>query len=603
MSSLANQQINSSYNGILQIPGGITNALQTVQDGNGNSTGLQISTTSVNVPISNNYVASVADLRAVSSSQVTFIFVESYYGVGPDGGGGNYEVISLTSSGYTDNGGTIIIANDGAVWKLISTNKISVKQFGAKGDGSTDDTSAFASALSNVNNLYIPLGKYVITNQLTKTFDTTVTQVSNGFSITGDGMGASQIVFRNGSGLTLNLNGAPGMTVEQLSFLADQTSGTAIYVTETIGAAQETTITFRDIEVTPLLGLHDPARNWIKGIVVDKVRFVRFDNCRLSNGHVGRTAASTTYGISITSTTSQANIAYVGTGNWITGFNYGLYSAGWIEGIYWFGGEIWGCDWPVYADRTGATFAGAFRFDSVHMSGGNDVFTAIYAAAVGVSNCDFYRGSATGTPASTNVLSLVNCQSCQVTGNKIEDAYIAANSTGVLISSSKDVSVSGNTIRNINGSGVKLTGTVDLVNVGANTFYGDAVAMSIGVQSASATTNCYVGINSYENVGTYVYDPTYSIDSAVAFKTSAVVTLGTGTSPAASTNITIPAGYFFAPPRKVVLTSAAWDDLMLSYDFSNGSTTATNLVVIARNVTGTNIPLNFSTRINVIAYQ
>ena len=603
MSNLSTQQINASFPGLLQVPGGITSTLQTVQDGNGNNTGLQISSTSVNVPISNNYVSSINGLRSVNSSQVSFIFVESYYGLGPDGGGGNYEVISSTSTGYVDNGGTIIIANDGAVWKLISTNKISVKQFGAKGDNTTDDTNAFISALNNVNNLYIPLGRYVITSQLTKTFDSFATQISNGFSITGDGMGASQIIFKNGSGLTLNLNGAPGMTIEQLSFLAYQTSGTAIYVTETIGIPQETTITFRDIEIAPLLGMHDPSNHWINGVVVDKVRFVRFDNCRLSNGDTGRSATSSTNGILITSTTSQANIAYTGTGNWITQFNYGLKSTGWIEGIYWFGGEIWGCDWPVYIDRTGSTFAGTFRFDSVHMSGGNNVFTAIYSAAVGLTNCDLFRGSASGTPSSTKVLNLVNCESCQITGNKIQDPYSVASSSGIVVETSNDVSISGNTIRGINGAGITLIGTVDTVNVNSNTFYSDSVAMAVGVYSASSTTNCYVGVNSYKNVGTYVYDPTYSINSAVVFKTSAVVTLGTGASPVASVSIAVPSGYFFAPPREVCLTSAAWDNLSLSYDFSNASTTATNIVVIARNVTGANIPAGFSTRINVIAYQ
>ena len=45
MANLGPQKINLSYDGLLQVPGGITASLQSVTDGNGNSTGLQISST------------------------------------------------------------------------------------------------------------------------------------------------------------------------------------------------------------------------------------------------------------------------------------------------------------------------------------------------------------------------------------------------------------------------------------------------------------------------------------------------------------------------------------------------------------------------------
>ena len=51
MSNLSSQQINQSFAGLLQIPGGITDALQWVQDGNGNQTGLQISKTSTGTAV------------------------------------------------------------------------------------------------------------------------------------------------------------------------------------------------------------------------------------------------------------------------------------------------------------------------------------------------------------------------------------------------------------------------------------------------------------------------------------------------------------------------------------------------------------------------
>ena len=47
MSNLGPQQINESYPGLLQVPGGITTVLQTVTDGLGVSTPLQLSTTEI----------------------------------------------------------------------------------------------------------------------------------------------------------------------------------------------------------------------------------------------------------------------------------------------------------------------------------------------------------------------------------------------------------------------------------------------------------------------------------------------------------------------------------------------------------------------------
>jgi hypothetical protein len=47
MSDLANQKINLSYSGLLQIPGGLTASLQAITDGNGTASALQLSTTGI----------------------------------------------------------------------------------------------------------------------------------------------------------------------------------------------------------------------------------------------------------------------------------------------------------------------------------------------------------------------------------------------------------------------------------------------------------------------------------------------------------------------------------------------------------------------------
>lgn len=76
-------------------------------------------------------VDSVAELRTLSSLTYNQVFVTGYYTKG-DGGGGLYYLDAADTSSL-DNGGSILVASDGARWKLyISNGQVSVKQFGAR---------------------------------------------------------------------------------------------------------------------------------------------------------------------------------------------------------------------------------------------------------------------------------------------------------------------------------------------------------------------------------------------------------------------------------------------------------------------------------------
>ena len=77
-----------------------------------------------------------------------------------DGGGAYYEI---TNESLTPDDITIIELNNGLYAKLIYQDKMNIKQFGAKGDGVSDDTTFVKKAFSKSGyTIYVPKGTYVM---------------------------------------------------------------------------------------------------------------------------------------------------------------------------------------------------------------------------------------------------------------------------------------------------------------------------------------------------------------------------------------------------------------------------------------------------------
>lgn len=98
------------------------------------------------VVINTAVVNSIVALKAIDKTQVSYCTTKGYYAAG-DGGAGEYWYDS-TDTTSTDNGGSVIVATDGARWKLIHSSRIHVKQFGARGSGAGDSYAAITAALT-----------------------------------------------------------------------------------------------------------------------------------------------------------------------------------------------------------------------------------------------------------------------------------------------------------------------------------------------------------------------------------------------------------------------------------------------------------------------
>ncbi len=113
-------------------------------------------------------------------STTTILQTEGYTSVS-DGGGALYVRSNSDAGLYAG-----VTSADGSFWRVVRTPGISVKAYGAAGDGATDDTAALQAAITASLNsaIYFPTGTYKITSGLTST---------DAIRMYGDGMSASII--------------------------------------------------------------------------------------------------------------------------------------------------------------------------------------------------------------------------------------------------------------------------------------------------------------------------------------------------------------------------------------------------------------------------
>jgi hypothetical protein len=174
-------------------------------------------------------VDNIEDLRDLSKLGTPKAFVFGYYEKGDGGGGAYYYDSSDTTS--VDNGGTVIVATDGGRWKLKHDGRVSVKQFGAKGNCfegvGNDDTLPIQTAINSMpfgGVVYAPQGQYKTTAKLL---------MKTGVSLIGDGYWNSSALLREGvtsiyavhtGAAILSLKGAIGCTVSDISLQGSQTA-------------------------------------------------------------------------------------------------------------------------------------------------------------------------------------------------------------------------------------------------------------------------------------------------------------------------------------------------------------------------------------------
>ncbi|CAJ0710722.1 glycosyl hydrolase family 28-related protein [Ralstonia thomasii] len=192
----------------------------------------------------NRIVDSISALRGLSKATYNRAFVTGYYAA-HDGGGGAYQY-DPNDTTSTDNGGTIIVASDGGRWKLQYTGPISLKQFGCKIDGATDDTTAIQAAVTALasGDLYHPGGTCVISS----------INITTALKLIGAGPKSSIIKTNSATLDVLNCTGV-GIVIEKIGFDTSVTRTAGAFVRFQSACSQ---VTLRDFAMSNyFVGIRD----------------------------------------------------------------------------------------------------------------------------------------------------------------------------------------------------------------------------------------------------------------------------------------------------------------------------------------------------------
>ena len=178
--------------------------------------------------------------------------------------------------------------------KWVGPYEFNVKDYGATGDGTTDETTTFQATISAMNvssaprtTLRIPSGTYVLSSKLAWT----LASQTNGLSIVGDGRGSTILKWTNSDGgiqITMvypqqeGINNQSPIVVSGVTFVTTYASGgTGLEVIGATSSRQADGVTLQDctfhtwlVNGTPTYGY------WTNGAAFDSNLYQQIRNCQ-----------------------------------------------------------------------------------------------------------------------------------------------------------------------------------------------------------------------------------------------------------------------------------------------------------------------------------
>jgi len=420
-------------------------------------------------------------------------------------------------------------AGTGAVDTDVETKlreSVSVKDFGAVGDGVADDTVAIQAALNTGKRVYIPAGDYLCSSQLTSTFS---------LNIHGDGGEESKLVWGStattvGVILDYSSTGNASVSIERLGFYRtnDEQGGTAIEINGVDGGgypnAQRGFI--RDVNIGQF-ERNDATSRFDVGIYTTNVSGLLIENVV----YVGTAALVPTtqkYESIFLWQDDDDNNTEVSAHHYVSNCQatktHKAIKASSSEGMYVTGCRFYNVDYGVEYDNAGQVsvanptgFAPRFTFSGGHVSAKIRCFKITYGAGCGISNNNLLF-SESSDPYDFQFVELVNTGGTIIQGNEFgsnnidvhhitldasTDNNISNNLFNNTTTNNPDYSVA-NYIRSINNSSYNLVANNLFRYDTPTNIYNDSTSSTclvngtlvvrgiIGDQSISATTDTLI---------------------------------------------------------------------------------------------------------------
>jgi hypothetical protein len=435
-----------------------------------------------------------------------------------------------------------------------------VRDFGAKGDGATDDSAAVQAAFNKAANggdIWFPVGTYLLNSAIAQTI------VAGGITVRGAGPEVT-ILRCNASGISLTLPANSWATVEDLSIInnAGTTQGTGIAIT---APNQSTYVALRNLE---LCGNVTASTGWQTAVSLINIGNPMLHAIRILAPNGTASAGATGIYYSGTATGSLYATGFKITSSLIQGGQYGLSIGPCVQGVYVIGTDIIGNDYGVYwpassgaqewlvvgvGSHTNCTTRGILATnvgwvavtDTLHIRFGSAAANWAAIDCEGCNNIAIQANNIYGNGGSNteNAIILADCtgQPATVTGNVI----------GAIGSVRPAIAVSGNTgnLSCVGNSGNGILGGFisDTTGLTTNQYLGN---LSNGISDASYTGGVFKvsgGLSASAGIVGTTTNNNANAGSVGELVTS-VVSAGFAITTATSTNITT-----------ISLTAGDWD--------------------------------------------
>ena len=376
-------------------------------------------------------------------------------------------------------------------YSMITGAFANVRDYGAVGDGTTNDAAAIQLAFDSGKSVYFPDGTYYVSN-------TILTLPQNAIVC---GSGPDAIILGNGANPVAVLEGTSGTHKENLT-LRDLT------IKRTNGTYTNTRQLFEiiyadDCYIQNVIFDGDNTTSAYPGSVLGySVTRLTVENCQFLGGAGFNLTSVGVLSTNLFSTGCIVKNCYMGPAA-AQGFDFYYVKDLIVDGCIAHGRtSTYGCGFIIEYQATNVTFTNCISYNNTRSGFYLEPNTAYGIASVTFNNCIAYNNGETGLYAQNSFGLVVTggaywgsastfvgsnsgialqdtAQNCTITG-----AYIHSNqSAGLLIGSGYFVVVSGNFFYNNNGPAVKILNSSAGMNITGNTFASNLSTISGWVES------------------------------------------------------------------------------------------------------------------------